>query len=629
MTRQHAQTVMPTNARITTSTKPGNRGSILPDASRSRRRINAAVRALPLPMALLLSGGSLWAQTAPPPSLPQPPTREEILRTPPPADTGPVPLSVSTDDSVERSPCPLAAPEFANVRLTLREVRFTNAGNIDPELLNSTWQSMVGQDLPISVVCEVRDRAATNLRRAGYLAAVRVPVQTIDNGVVTLDILAAHLSGLQVRGDAGANERLLARYLSKIEGRELFNIYDAERYLILANSIPGMSTRLTLRPAGTPGQVIGEIAVSRMAGMVDANIQNFGSHAVGRFGGIARARFFGLTGMGDETAVSVYSTADFKEQKVAQASHAFRVGGEGLTLSTDFTYAWTRPSIGGGLSIDSQSLIWTTAARYPLTLRQSRTLWLSGGFDWIDQDVKALDTLLSRDKLRVLWAGAEFTAIDPAAFTGRGGFSPAEPRWSAALRLQARQGLGILGASGPCPNNRCILDGRPISRPEADTTATVLRAEGEFVWRPVHSVALAVMPRAQYAHKPLLSYEEFSAGNFTVGRGYDPGTLTGDRGVAATAEIRVGSLIPRSRRDLAWQPFAFFDAARVWNEDREFAGLGRQRLYSVGGGVRFVWGDRLRVDVAVAEPLSHVGFDGTRPKTRFLLTLSTQFGFGR
>jgi hemolysin activation/secretion protein len=606
-----------------------NGGHLLPDATPHRRRTRAAIRALPVPVLLLVSGGAALAQSTPPPSLPQPPTREEILRTPPPTDTGPVPLSVSTDDSVERSPCPLASPEFSNVRLTLREVRFTNAANIDPVLLSSAWQSMVGQDLPIAAVCEIRDRAATNLRQAGYLAAVRVPVQTIDNGVVTLDIMAARLSGLQVRGDAGANERLLARYLSKIEGQELFNIYDAERYLILANSIPGMNTRLTLRPAGMPGQVIGEIAVSRMAGMVDANIQNFGSHAVGRFGGIARVRLFGLTGMGDETALSFYSTADFEEQKVAQASHAFRIGGEGLTFSTDFTYAWTRPGIGGGLSIDSQSLIWTTAARYPLTLRQARSLWVSGGFDWIDQDVKALDTLLSRDKLRVLWAGADFTAIDPAAFTGRDGFSPAEPRWSAALRLQARQGIGAFGASGRCPNNSCILQGRPISRPEADTTATVLRAEGEFVWRPVKTVALAVMPRAQYAHNPLLSYEEFSAGNFTVGRGYDPGTLTGDSGVAATGEIRVGSLIPRSRRDVAWQPFAFFDAARVWNKDSEFAGIGRQRLYSAGGGVRVVWGDRLRIDLAVAEPLSRAGLGGTRPKTRFLISLSTQFGFGR
>ena len=130
-----------------------------------------------------------WAQATP-----QIPTREEIQQPTLAPVTPPNEQVVSADDSIERAPCPLANPEFANVRLTLRAVEFSSVEGIDAAMLASSWSDRVGQDLPISVVCDIRDRAATILRSNGYLAAVRVPPQTIGDGVVRLDILAARMS---------------------------------------------------------------------------------------------------------------------------------------------------------------------------------------------------------------------------------------------------------------------------------------------------------------------------------------------------------------------------------------------------------------------------------------------------
>ena len=52
-------------------------------------------------------------------------------------------------------------------------------------------------------ICEIRDRAATILREAGYIAAVEVPEQRIADGTVRFQVLMARLVGLRVRGDAG------------------------------------------------------------------------------------------------------------------------------------------------------------------------------------------------------------------------------------------------------------------------------------------------------------------------------------------------------------------------------------------------------------------------------------------
>jgi hemolysin activation/secretion protein len=122
----------------------------------------------------------------------------------------------------------------------------------------------------------------------------------------------------------------------------------------------------------------------------------------------------------------------------------------------------------------------------------------------------------------------------------------------------------------------------------------------------------------------LLAFEEFSTGNYTVGRGYDPATLVGDRGIGFQAELRFGRLDPQGPRDFDIQPYLFFDAAWVGNEDRIFITGGRQDLQSAGGGVRAVWGDRLQLDAAVAVPLVRAGLLTETPDPRFLISLTTR-----
>lgn len=559
---------------------------------------------------------------------PQIPTREQIQQPTLAPAAPPSERIVTADDSIERAPCPLANPEFAHVRITLRGVQFSAVEGIDPALLDPSWSDRVGQDLPISAVCDIRDRAATILRSKGYLAAVRVPPQTIGDGIVRLDILAARMTRIEVRGDAGSNEGLLQRYLSRLDDQPVFNINEAERYLLLARDIPGMDARLTLRPGDAPGEVVGEVTVARTPVMFDVNVQNFGTRDVGRWSGVSRARFAGLTGIGDLTTLSIFSTADLDEQQVVQAAHEFRVGGNGLRLGAGYTYAWTRPDI-TGLPLKSDTQIVSLFATWPVILTQARRLTVGGGLDIIDQDIALGSLPLNRDRLRVINLRADASWIDPASVAGRSGYNPAEPRWSLATSFEARQGIDFLGASDDCgPGGRaCFLPGAvPLTRIEGKPDAFLVRANAQAEWRPVKEFTLSVAPRAQWASDPLLAYEEFSGGNFTVGRGFDAGTVIGDSGVALAMEARYGSFVPANTKSFAIQPFVFFDAAWVWNEDEAFDGLDPQKLYSAGGGIRAAYGNLGRVDVTVAVPLNRAGFLTQRPDPRLLVSFTTQFG---
>jgi hemolysin activation/secretion protein len=550
------------------------------------------------------------------------PTREEIERIPT-APAPPPPSRLTVEGGIERAPCPLAEPRFADVTVTLSDVAFDNLRVVSPALLRPAYEAYIGKTVPIAVVCEIRDAAATILRREGYLAAVQVPPQRIDNGVVHFDVLMAKLVAVQVRGDAGRSERTIASYLEKLTGEEAFNEKTAERYLLLARDLPGYDVRLTLRPAGTvPGEVVGEVTVVKVPFTIDANVQNYGSHDVGRWGGLIRGEFYDILG-GDRLTAGLFSTAQRREQNVAQLGYDIRVGSEGLTLGGRLTYAWTTPDLPAPFHVHSETLLASAEATYPFIRTQSANLRGAFGFDLINQKVRSLGVITSEDHNRVLYGRLDFEAIDRNSVGSTTGYSIGAPRWRIAGSYEFRKGIDIFGAS----ESSFIL-----SRPNADPTAALIRFMGVAEYRPSPNLVLAISPRAQYTRRPLISYEEYSAGNYTIGRGYDPGTIIGDKGLGFQAEVRVGSLSPASQDSFAFQPYVFLDQAWVWNNDsplfRPYPN--GEELTSAGVGMRAAYGSHGRIDVTLAKPLRAAGLPAPgelapeKGDVRLLVSLTTK-----
>ena len=558
------------------------------------------------------------AQTAPPTL---PPTREEVTRpaSPPPAPEAP---RLEVEGGIQRAPCALDGPEFRSIHFVLRGAEFDGLKGLTREQLASAYAPFVGHDVPISVVCEIRDRAGTILRNAGYIAAVQVPEQKITNGTVRFQVLMAHLTQVRVRGDATGAERILAGYLNQLTKQPVFNRYDAERYLLLASDLPGYTVRLTLRPAETaPGDVIGDVTVQRTPAYVDMNIQNGGSRELGRWGGLVRGEVFGLTGLGDRTVLSVFSTADLHEQQTVQLGHDFRLGPQGLTIGDTFTYAWARPSVPDS-KVLARTLLNSFELGYPLIRRQAETMRAAAGMDYVNQDVKLDGIRLTRDRLRVGYLRLGF---DASAISNNG-LATNDPVWRAVNVLELRKGFHILGATGDCgpAGANCLGAGNvPPSRIEGQSDAAVLRYTGYGEFRALPRITFALGARAQYAWKPLLSFEEFSAGNYTIGRGYDPGALLGDSGVGLQAELRFGSAMPTTDTQFRAEPYVFIDQAWVWNRDRIFA-TPEEELTSVGAGVRAALGARFRLDLLVAAPLDRAPLQARKSDPRILVTFTAR-----
>ncbi len=585
----------------------------------------------PIPAVALAIGG-LLASAAPAAAqvLPQisPPNRTDLV--PPELRREEQRPQLTIDGDFERPPCALDRAEFADIRFTVGGAQFNGLDRVAGLSLEAAVADYKGREVPVSVLCDIRAEANAILRRQGYLATVEIPEQSLADGIPDFNVIFGRLTSVRVRGDAGPSEKLVAGYLEKLTQADVFNATEAERYLLLADDIPGLDVRLSLRPAagGEPGDLVGEIAVLRSRGMVDLNVQNLGSKAIGRLGGVLRGEVYDLTGLGDRTTVAVFSTLDFAEQQTVQLGHDFRVGSEGLRIGGQLTWSTVNPSVGlAGFDVESETWFASINASYPVLRSRKHSLFADVGFDYVDQNVDLNNFGLTRDRVRMVYARLAGDLTDQQSVLRTGGYTPFEPKFRLRYVAEVRQGLDVFGTSPDCRPDLlgCLFGGfTPPSRIEADPTPLLARLAAGVEYRPQPLVTFALDTQAQITSDPLPAFEELAAGSFSIGRGFDPGSVLGDSGVLSSFELRFGSQVPEEMNGFAFQPYLFNDLAFVWNEDPSRRPGNPDKLWSAGGGLRITWGSGLQSDFTVAVPLERPDLAVTKGDVRFQFSLTAR-----
>jgi len=539
------------------------------------------------------------------------PTRQEV--TPP----TPEPRAASTAKVEAEAARPASTCPFENspLRVTISRLEMTrpDGAALDPRIAGalSSLAAPAGEQ-SIAVVCTIRDEANALLRRGGWVASVQIPAQEIADGVLRLQVVTAHVVDIRVRGDAGSYEPLLRRRLEQIKALDPLNEREAERLLLLAGDVPGLDVALSLRPAGTvQGEVIGDLTVSSRRFALFANAQNYNSRLLGRETVYARGEVYGLTGLGDLTYLGVSSTTDAKAQIIVHGGHIFQVTDAGTTFGARATYAWSRPDL-GPLDLRTNTLIAGFDLVHPLVRSVRANARVRAGVDYIDQVSKVgggdSAVTLTRDKLRVVFAGID---ADRQLVDANGNI------WATlAATAELRQGLGLFDAS-----RRGFVNGELTSRLDGSARATVFRgtAEGVLFLGPIFSVAGTA--QVQWANKPLLNYEELALGSLTIGRGYDPGSNSGDRAIGGRVEVR--AQLPL-QQDVGTQIYGFYDHLYLRNLDR-FRLEGARNFGSAGGGIRLSLPNQAVLDVMYAKPLDKaLLLDERKQPARVLVSLTLQ-----
>ncbi len=503
-------------------------------------------------------------------------------------------------------PCPFADSALT---ITLKDVRLQGLTGVPESVARPAWTGQQGHTVNLSELCAIRDRVAENLFRAGLLARVEIPAQRIADGMPVLEVIEASIAGVSVSGDAGPATRIIEDYAERLRGMTPFNLKRAQRYLLLAAETPGIVLRTIVRPSvtGQRGAVDIEMVIARDPVTAAFNIQNYQSRVAGRIGALGRVDFNSLTELGERTSIVFYRTVESNEQFVAQLLEEVRLGGSGLLLKGALSYGETRPGdVLAPLNLRSLSTVANLELAYPLLKTRARSATLAAGFDAVVQrsQVRGGGGAILDDQLRILYArlGGEirpWLGSRQALLTGG---------------IEVRKGLDILGATKPASFLSSRVDGR--------ATAFVVRADAQAQLPVASWLLLSARGTAQVSDRPLLAYEELPVGTLTIGRGYDPASASGDRGIAGAFEARLGPWVLGTPfgAPLAISPYGFYDAARVTNRDP--SAPGSQSLTSAGGGAQLRFGNAVLLDVAYAKGFDAVRAGQPRPAGRLLVNLT-------
>jgi len=477
-----------------------------------------------------------------------------------------------------------APPGATKIFIVLQDIVVEDATVYENSYFRRFFQQFIGKKITLAQVFEISKQIQQQYRADGYiLSRVIVPAQSVDNGVFHLRVVEGFINSIKVEGDIGPVAQRVESILQNIIQTKPVREDDLERYLLLANDLPGIQALGFLRSSvGEVGSSELVVNTERKAFDAYALVNNRGSKFTGPFRFSMMVRENSATFLGEQLEGHFLNTLVSDEQHYGQLNYRQFLNNDGLKLSLGASYGPSKPRNGlEAIELETEILTVTGSLNYPFIRSRKQNLYLDMGFQAIDEQVDVFNLKLTRDRLRVFYAGFSYDLIDS---------------WGESfLNLGVRQGVDAFGAS----EQGDLLLSRTEGVPD-HTSINMTASRYQRIWE---QFGLLLSGSGQYAFNTLLNAEEFKVGGEVFGRGYNPSELSGDSGLGLAAELQYTLSNPISHLQNL-QGYSFYDFASVWN--RDFGVDRQQSLASAGFGVRNQLLNHLFVNLEVAWPLTRV-----------------------
>ncbi|WP_181182242.1 MULTISPECIES: ShlB/FhaC/HecB family hemolysin secretion/activation protein [unclassified Mesorhizobium] len=475
-----------------------------------------------------------------------------------------------------------------------------------PEQFDQITGSLAGHAVNLQTIFDAAGRLTAKYGDDGYVfSRVIVPPQSLDpdGAQIVLQVVEGYVDKVEWPADLGsAYKSLFDAYSAKITAKRPTNIKTVERYLLLANDLPGVTVRSKFQAStDNSGATTLKVETDYKPYGVEGRLDNRGTTGRGPWQYLTSVEGNNLLGMRERLGFTYAGAFQSDELRYFAGSINVVLNEEGLTSFSGLSYSNGDPGIFElrQLGYGGQSFNFETGLSYPLIRSRDENFVLSGSFFVEDAKGDTDTQLISRDRIRGIRLKADYDLADEL-----GGISQ--------IRLTFSQGIAGLGATE---------NGNPYaSRSSGRVDFSSLELYLSRVQHLGHGFSLFGALDASYAFNPLLAAEECSYGGRFIGRGFDPSELTGDRCVIALAEARY-DLPVNSQTISSAQLYNFVDFGTV-HRIEPAAGEGRNdEGASAGVGLRANLMNHLNVDVSAAKPIEGRDDDDWR----FFLALNTRF----
>ncbi len=133
--------------------------------------------------------------------------------------------------------------EAGELSLVLESVAVEGSTVYPAEDLASLWEGRLGRKIALAEVFGIVDAITARYRNDGYiLSRAILPPQTIEDGAVKIRIVEGYIDDVRFEGEVRGDRALLDAYAAKIKGSRPLSIAHLERYLLLIDDLPGLSS---------------------------------------------------------------------------------------------------------------------------------------------------------------------------------------------------------------------------------------------------------------------------------------------------------------------------------------------------------------------------------------------------
>lgn len=502
--------------------------------------------------------------------------------------------------SATAAAAPAGAAEY---RLVLKSVVIGGSTAYAPAVLQEVFKPLIGHETTVAELFRAANEIEIRYRTDGYVTTqVVVPAQTIEDGVFRVEVIEGYVSAIEYPDDIGPAIAAVRKLLDPLKGKRPVNIADVERRLLIADDLPGLTVRGTLKAAPKArGASVVVVKAERKALSASFGVNNRNTPYLGKAQATASASLDSFGPNADSLNIYGRLSPDFKRAKSIGLGYQGLLNSDGLMFSGNVSYAQSSPGLSlEPYDIDSGVFAAIATLSYPIVRSRELNLKAVGEIEYRDVGVDLTGTKFTRDHLRIARAGLSFDYADK--FDG-----------ISAIRGLVHQGLPIFDAT----ETGSLL----ASRADGHADFTKFTLDMTRIQQLTDQLSLMAMATAQLSTGPLLASEQLALGGGSYGRAFDDGEISGNNGVGGSLEVRYSPALPQNPVIDDLQVYAFLDGGAVWADSSASA----ESLFSVGAGVRTKMLDNVFSTLEISQPLTRdVGTEGDR-NPRVFFSLSAQF----
>lgn len=399
------------------------------------------------------------------------------------------------------------------------------------------------------------------------LFTVSIPEQDFSDGAVTVNLTEGWIESVRVAGGEGEFP-LLRQRANKLVGEKPLSRARLERQTALMQSSPGLTFESTFENPESDESVTLAVTPKQKPVQAAFGLNNRGPSLVGDLVLNFGVDFYKLLADGDQLSFTLGATPNPERYRMLEGAYAIPIGADGLTLSGTAATLRTRAR---DLDIRGRARLGGVSLSYPVIRREEQAADVSFGIDGVNSDNAAFGNVIASERTRAArLAGTFVHANETQNLTLSGTLSRGLDIFN------ARSGLG-------------------------EVVFSKANATGSYERTIVPRLLGRAYATVQFAGDLLPAAELFSVGGASVGRAFDTGFLTGDKGHGGFVELAYRPIQAENFNQS--EIYAFADAADLTVKAREPFPSQSFDMASAGGGVRARYKNKIQLGVEGAAVL--------------------------